>query len=396
MKITELKPLEQNPFKSKGDDQIKKIAASIESFSKMMEIRKIVIDETNTILGGNKRYFACKTLGMKDIPGNWIEQRTDLTEAEKREFIVKDNAHWGSEWDVEMLKDWDVPIEDWGVDVDWPAEEIEAKEDGFEIPNEIETDIVLGDVFQIGEHRLMCGDSTDSDSVAKLMDGEKVDMVFTSPPYNGNTSIAVNWNNSKELYNDNNTDNKTSEEYIKFNKDIFNTFLLFCKEDANIFYNINYNKKSRHEYILIIKNAIDAGFNLYETICWKKTGIPNAAAQVMTRSWEFIFLLNRGDKYRTNKEWHGYSNNYWEISNNNANSDNHKACFPIGLPAKGIEDFTKLNELLYDPFLGSGSTMVAAHQLKRKCYGMELDPKYCQVIIDRMKALDPNITVIKL
>ena len=117
MKIELLKPLEANPFKSKGDEQIKAIASSIETFGKMMEIRKIVIDEKNSILGGNKRYFACKTLGMKDIPDNWIEQRTDLTEAEKREFIVKDNAHWGSEWDYEMLKDWDVPAEEWGVDV---------------------------------------------------------------------------------------------------------------------------------------------------------------------------------------------------------------------------------------------------------------------------------------
>ena len=93
MKINELKPLEQNPFKSKGDEQIKKIAESIESFGKMMEIRKIVIDENNEILGGNKRYFACKVLGYKEIPDNWIDKRVDLTEDEKREFIVKDNAH---------------------------------------------------------------------------------------------------------------------------------------------------------------------------------------------------------------------------------------------------------------------------------------------------------------
>ena len=97
MKINALIPLEKNPFKSKGDEQIRKIADSIQHFEKMMSIRPIIFDETNVILGGNKRYFALKMLGYKDIPETWAKQVTDLTEDEKREFIVKDNAHWGSD-----------------------------------------------------------------------------------------------------------------------------------------------------------------------------------------------------------------------------------------------------------------------------------------------------------
>jgi ParB-like chromosome segregation protein Spo0J len=106
--INKLKPLENNPFKSKGDKQVEAIGKSIKSFEKMMSIRKIVIDENNEILGGNKRYFALKKLGYKEIPDDWIDKRDDLTPEEKKEFIVKDNAHWGSEWDFEMLSDWEI------------------------------------------------------------------------------------------------------------------------------------------------------------------------------------------------------------------------------------------------------------------------------------------------
>lgn len=125
MKISDLIPLEKNPYKLRGDAELEKLKNSIQSFEKMMSIRKIIIDETNTILGGNKRYFALKSLGYKEIPENWIDKITNLSEDEKKEFIVKDNVGFG-EWDFDILNDWDVDFEEWGIEQ--TAKEIETIE----------------------------------------------------------------------------------------------------------------------------------------------------------------------------------------------------------------------------------------------------------------------------
>ena len=116
MKLNDLKPLERNPFKLKGDAELETLKKNIQGFEKMLSIRKIVIDENNTIWGGNKRYFALKSLGYKEIPDEWIDKRTDLTEEEKKKFAVLDNVGFG-EWQIDILQEWDVPFAEWGVDV---------------------------------------------------------------------------------------------------------------------------------------------------------------------------------------------------------------------------------------------------------------------------------------
>ena len=181
-KLSEVKLNPNNPRLIK-DDKFKKLVQSIKDFPEMLNIRPIVVNQDMVILGGNMRYKACKEAGLKEIP----IIIADLTEDQQREFLIKDNVS-GGEWDWEVLaNEWDSEqLEDWGLDVpSFEVDEVlEAEEDDFDTtPPEIPI-TVLGDLYEIGEHRLLCGDSTCSDTVAKLMDGNKADMVFTDPPYN--------------------------------------------------------------------------------------------------------------------------------------------------------------------------------------------------------------------
>ena len=180
--ISKIKLNPNNPRLIK-DDKFAKLVQSIKDFPEMLEIRPIVVNDDMIILGGNMRFKACKEAGLKEVS---IIKASGLSEDKQREFLIKDNTS-GGEWDWNMIEnEWDVEeLDAWGLDL--LAEfvtELEAEEDDFLVPDGgIETDIVLGDLFEIGEHRLLCGDSTDSDQVAKLMNGQKADMVFTDPPY---------------------------------------------------------------------------------------------------------------------------------------------------------------------------------------------------------------------
>jgi hypothetical protein len=184
VKITEVKNNPNNPRLIK-DDKFKKLVKSIQDFPQMLKLRPIVVDENSIVLGGNMRLKACKEAGLKEV---YIVKAENFTEEQKQEFIVKDNVGFG-EWDWDMLaNEWDTDkLNEWGLDlpVDFSvAEELEAEEDNYEIPNEINTDIVLGDLFEIGEHRLLCGDSTCSQiRLLKLMNGEKADIAHNDPPY---------------------------------------------------------------------------------------------------------------------------------------------------------------------------------------------------------------------
>ena len=392
VKISEIKTNPKNPRLIK-DDKFKKLVKSIQEFPQMLELRPIVVDENNIVLGGNMRLKACIEVGLKEV---YIVKADDLTEQQKDEFIVKDNVGFG-EWDWDILaNEWDIDkLEDWGLDLplDLSVEELEAEEDNYEIPDEINTDIVLGDLFEIGEHRLLCGDSTDSDSVAKLMNGEKATLSFTSPPYNAGKSemLSGNTHTTDNKYNEYN-DNQKQSDYLDLLIGFTNNALLFSEYLICNIQSLAGNKIALIEYLNEYKN------NFIDVAIWDKGhGAPAMAENVLTSAWEYMFFISskeNASRAIPNANFRGTVPNIYRgaPNRNNEFSNVHAATFPIDLPEWALQ-FTKEGNIILDQFLGTGTTMVASHQLKRKCYGMELDPKYCQVIIDRMKKLEPSLVI---
>ena len=368
--LVSIKLVKSNPNNPRiiKDDKFKKLVASIQEFPKMLEIRPIVVNDDMIVLGGNMRLKACIHAGLKEVP---IIKVSDLTEQEQKQFIIKDNVS-GGEWDWNMLaNEWDAEeLDAWGLDVPDFGKELEAEEDDFDAPEGgIETDIVLGDLFDIGEHRLLCGDSTDSDVVAKLMDGQKADTVFTDPPYGisvvKSEMVGANFGVAKkgkysEVIADDTT--KTAQEFyqtclslgmdkfIIWGGNYFTDFLPFS--DGWLIWNKRANTT--------IRNTFADG-----EMAWCSFHTP---IRIYDQLWNG--MIREGEKEKRV----------------------HPTQKPIRMLSEIIADHIKGN-LIFDGFLGSGSTMVAAHQLKRKCYGMELDPKYCQVIVDRMRKLDPTIKI---
>ncbi len=407
-KIMKLSAIKQNPNnpRSINKDKFAKLVKSIEEFPRMLELRPIVLNKDNIVLGGNMRLKACKHIGLTEVP---VVYADDLTEEEQRQFIIKDNVGFG-DWDWELLaNEWDVSdLNDWGLDLpDMDVQVLEAEEDNYEEPDNLQIDVVLGDLIEIGEHRLLCGDSTDSDQVARLMNGEKAELLFTSPPY----SDMREYNGGKDLEVDN---------LIEF----IPSWMPFSAYQV---VNLGIQRKDNsivQYWDLYIDKARDCGYKLLSWNTWIKPNASSLGQQtaMFPINIEFIFVfgnytkelnrtipceqagkeytrqqrakngvINKGKKHKRND----YKKLHSAILLNQETKPfgNHPAPFPIQLPSEYIKAMTDEKEVVSEPFLGSGTTMVAAHQLNRKCYGMELDPKYCQVIIDRMINLDPALEV---
>lgn len=390
VKITEVKLNPNNPRLIK-DDKFKKLVQSVKDFPEMLNIRPIVVNQDMIILGGNMRYKACKEAGLKEIP----VIVTDLTEEQQREFLIKDNTS-GGEWDWEVLaNEWDTEqLEEWGLDIpNFEVDEVlEATEDDFDATPPEEPITVLGDLYEIGEHRLLCGDSTDSDQVAKLMNGNKADMVFTDPPY----GVAINNTNGKIL----------GDEDLQVFDECLPNIEVFSKEDSHIY--IYFGVQFISECVSKIKEYFKQTNILIQRITHENKPSPEG---YFKNNYEVCYFSNKGKKKfnsgilevsestknDSRYKGDGFLDTYLALNEIKSTEHNAKSIHPTQKTIEICSFYQKVssnqNELVLDLFLSSGSTMVASHQLKRKCYGMELDPKYCDVIVKRMIKLDPTLII---
>lgn len=380
MKLSSIRPNPANP-RTIRDDKFSKLKASLEQFPKMMALRPIVVDDAGMVLGGNMRLLALQELGYNEVPEEWVKQASELTEGEKRRFVITDNAGFG-EWDWDMLaNEWDAgELAEWGLDVPegW-GDDVKAEEDDYTEPKNLPVDVVTGDLIEIGRHRLLCGDSTNVDDVDRLMGGDKARLMITDPPYGveyvGGTSQALTINN----------DALTERETHQLWRDALYAAFQSLLPGASI-------------YATAPPGPLHVGFAgamkdldlLRQIMVWVKDSLVLGHSDYHYMHEPILY----GWKPGASHEFFGDRTNttVFEISRPKASRE-HPTMKPVELWAEFISNSSKQWWLVYDPFIGSGTTMVAAHQLNRVCYGMEIDPKYCQVIIDRMHKLDPGLEV---
>jgi DNA modification methylase len=362
VKIHKIKGNPSNPRIIKND-KFKKLVKSIQEFPEMLKLRPIVVDEDMIVLGGNMRLKASKDAGLKEV---WIEVAEGLTEEQKKEFIVKDNVGFG-EWEWDMLaNEWDsVQLAEWGLDV-WQNEDDKEPEAGLieddEIPEVKESKVKRGDIWQLGEHRIMCGDSTSSDDVAKLMNGEKADMVFTDPPYG--VSYQSNMRTKTDKFEVLKNDDTFITEWI-------NNLPLY----SNGFVFVWTSWKVLKQWIEFCEGIGD----LSNIIVWDKGGGGiGDLKKTFSTDYEVALVYHRGAEIIGKR-----LGSVWSVGKDSASSYLHPTQKPVELVVMAIENILQRNKIVLDLFLGSGTTLIAAEKLNRKCYGMELDEKYCDVIIER-------------
>lgn len=364
--LTDLTPTSNNPRQINKKD-FEKLKKSLKEFPEMKEIREVVIDENNRILGGHMRVRALKELGEKTV---FVKQVFGLTEEQKDEFVIKDNIANG-EWDMdELANSWsDLPLDDWGIGVEWDTSEQDVVEDEVpEVDDNEPADSVGGGVYQLGRHRLMCGDSTNAGDVAILMDGQKADLWLTDPPYN----IAYEGGSKKRAAIEN--DEKEDGDFRNFLAECYSVADSVMSSGA-VFYIFHADSESYN----FRGAAIDIGWKIRENLIWNKN---NSTFGRQDYHWKHEPCLYG---------WKDGSHNWYSDRKQTtvldfdrpSKSDEHPTMKPINLIAYLLNNSSKKDDNVLDSFGGSGSTLIACEQLGRKCYMMELDPKYCDVIRKR-------------
>ena len=384
--IKALKPYKRNP--RKNDKAVEYVANSIRSFGFKIPI---VIDENYEIVCGHTRWKAAKVIGLESVPCIMAD---DLNEDQIRAFRLADNKTAEmADWDFDLLEmefnDIDPELfdmSDFGFFQDDEFEDkapTEVAEDDFDETTVTEAVCKRGQIWKLGEHRLMCGDSTNADDVARLMNGEKADIAFTSPPYGESKSAGLRDHYVKgadrrqSLYKDH---ADTICGWLKLIEDAFENM---CHWSDVQFLNIQMLANNKRDLITFLSANVS---HLCDVIVWdKQKAPPQMEPNILNNEFEFIFIFADENASRSIpfSEFHGNMNNVIRLSvGQNEFADVHRAVFPIALPAEIIKIASKAETVL-DLFGGTGTTLMACEQLDRRCFMMEISEHYCDVIIRR-------------
>ena len=379
----------QNNARTHSPEQINKLRSSLREFG---FINPIIIDRNYGIIAGHGRLLAAKEEGMTEVPCVFADH---LTEAQKKAYIIADNRMaMDAGWDEELLR---VEIEALQADAfdlaltGFDEKELsklfddgnETEDDDFDVGEELKKPVFsrAGDVWTLGRHRLVCGDSTKAETYETLMEGKKANLVVTDPPYNVNYEGTAG-----KIQND----NMASEKFFDFLFDAFSNMEKVMADDASI-YVFHADTEG-----LNFRKAFDAaGFYLSGCCIWKKPSLVLGRSPYQWIHEPCLFGWKKSGKH----QWYSdrKQTTVWEFEKTKKNTD-HPTMKPIPLLSYPIANSSMSNTLVLDPFGGSGSTLIACEQMDRSCYTIELDEKYCDVIVRRYieyKGSSEDVTVLR-
>lgn len=377
LNINEVIPYPDNP--RKNDNAVDAVAESIKQCG---YCSPIVIDEDNVILAGHTRLKALKKLKWKEVE---CVRKTGLTEEQKKKYRILDNkTNELAEWDFDLLEEeidgLDFDGFDFGFDFNSGEDDAEIIEDEVpEVNEEIEPTVKLGDIWQLGRHRLMCGDSTDKATVALLMDGKQADLFLTDPPYNvayeGKTKDALTIENDK----------MESDKFREFLTSAFTAAVSVLKDGGGFYIWFASREHCNFETALN-----DSGLEVRQELIWKKNSMVLGRQDYQWKHEPCLY----GWKDGASHNWYSdrCQTTILEFDKPTRSAD-HPTMKPVELFAYQIKNSTKKGETVLDLFGGSGTTIIACEQIGRTAYCMELDERYCDVIIKRYENLTGDTAV---
>lgn len=401
MNITEVDINTITPYEKNAKDHPKKQVAQIaESIKTFGFNQPILIDKNNVIIVGHGRLEAAKLLALKVVP---VQKLENLTAEEANAYRLADNKLNESEWNKKLLIQELIELDAAGFDIeitgfskDMILTEEEKDDATPDLPNEPVS--VQGDLYELGEHRLLCGDSTSNPDLQKLMNNAQADMVFTDPPYNVDYK-GKGKNTQEGILNDKMSDN----DFADFLIDTFTQTKNFMKAGAPCY--VFHSHKTASDFEVALEKV---GFNIDTQLIWNKPNAGLGMNHYRTKHEPFFYCsLTKDKKFygdRTGttvwkipkepeaqlkwflKEMEGQESgktSVWSIARANVNEYVHPTQKPVELPARAIVNSSKQGDIILDQFLGSGTTLVSAEKTNRKCYGMELDPKFVDIIVQR-------------